>query len=32
MKGLGKTLQKAGLPYFPVYHLRRTFATRLTTA
>ena len=26
----GKTLRRAGVPYFPIYHLRRTFATRLS--
>jgi len=26
------TLRKAGIPYFPIYNLRHTFATRLTAA
>jgi integrase len=26
------TLKKAGIPYFPIYNLRHTFATRLTMA
>jgi integrase len=25
-------LKKAGLPYFPIYYLRHTFASRLTSA
>jgi len=25
-----KTLRRAGIPYFPIYHLRHTFATRLS--
>jgi integrase len=25
-----KTLRRAGVPYFPIYHLRHTFATRLS--
>jgi integrase len=25
-----KTLRRAGVPYFPLYHLRHTFATRLS--
>jgi integrase len=25
-------LKKAGLPYFPIYYLRHTFASRLTAA
>ena len=31
-KAWANTLKKAGLQYFPIYHLRHTFATRLTTA
>jgi integrase len=26
-----KTLRRARVPYFPIYHLRHTFATRLST-
>jgi integrase len=25
-----KTVRRAGIPYFPIYHLRHTFATRLS--
>jgi integrase len=31
-KAWAQTLKKAGLPYFPIYYLRHTFASRLTTA
>jgi integrase len=31
-KAWAATLKKAGIPYFPIYNLRHTFATRLTTA
>lgn len=31
-KAWAKALKKAGLPYFPIYHLRHTFASRLTAA
>ena len=31
-KAWANTLKKAGLPYFPIYYLRHTFASRLTTA
>jgi integrase len=31
-KAWANTLKKAGLPYFPVYHLRHSFASRLTAA
>jgi integrase len=31
-KAWANTLKKAGLPYFPIYHLRHTFASRLTAA
>ena len=31
-KAWAKTLKKAGLPFFPIYHLRHTFASRLTAA
>jgi integrase len=31
-KAWAKTLTKAGLPLFPIYYLRHTFASRLTTA
>jgi integrase len=31
-KAWAKALKTAGLPYFPIYHLRHTFASRLTAA
>jgi integrase len=31
-KTWANTLKKAGLPFFPIYYLRHTFASRLTTA
>jgi len=31
-KAWAKTLKEAGLPYFPIYYLRHTFASRLTAA
>jgi integrase len=31
-KAWASTLKKAGLPYFPIYYLRHTFASRLTSA
>jgi integrase len=31
-KAWAKTLKKAELPYFPIYYLRHTFASRLTSA
>jgi integrase len=31
-KAWANTLKKAGLPFFPIYYLRHTFASRLTTA
>jgi integrase len=31
-KALASTLKKAGLPFFPIYYLRHTFASRLTAA
>jgi integrase len=31
-KAWASTLKKAGLPYFPIYYLRHTFASRLTAA
>ena len=31
-KAWANTLKKAGLPFFPIYHLRHTFASRLTAA
>jgi|HubBroStandDraft_2_1064218.scaffolds.fasta_scaffold271516_1 hypothetical protein len=31
-KAWAKALKKAGLPYFPIYYLRHTFASRLTAA
>ena len=31
-KAWAKILKNAGLPYFPIYYLRHTFASRLTTA
>ncbi len=30
LKIWAKTLRRAGVPYFPIYHLRHTFATRLS--
>jgi len=30
-KAWANTLKKAGLPFFPIYYLRHTFASRLTT-
>jgi integrase len=32
MKAWAATLKKAGIPFFPIYNLRHTFATRLTVA
>jgi len=29
-KAWAQTLRRAGVPYFPIYHLRHTFATRLS--
>lgn len=29
-KAWSQTLRRAGIPYFPIYHLRHTFATRLS--
>jgi integrase len=29
-KSWAATLRRAGVPYFPIYHLRHTFATRLS--
>ena len=31
-KAWANTLKKAGLPFFPIYYLRHTFASRLTSA
>jgi integrase len=31
-KAWAATLKKAGIPFFPIYNLRHTFATRLTSA
>jgi integrase len=31
-KAWASTLEKAGLPFFPIYYLRHTFASRLTAA
>jgi len=31
-KAWASTLKKAGLPFFPIYYLRHTFASRLTSA
>jgi len=31
-KAWAKALEKAGLPFFPIYYLRHTFASRLTSA
>ena len=31
-KAWASTLKEAGLPYFPIYYLRHTFASRLTSA
>jgi integrase len=31
-KTWANTLKKAGLPFFPIYYLRHTFASRLTSA
>jgi integrase len=31
-KAWANTLTKAGLPFFPIYYLRHTFTSRLTTA
>jgi integrase len=31
-KAWASTLKKAGIPFFPIYYLRHTFASRLTAA